>query len=115
MTFRLHSRLVLWNLVVIGLMATTLGYLLSYSIREDIDRQIEEQLRSQSALAVAYVESGGKGRSFDEVADELGRLLNVRVTVIAYDGRVLGDSSLMLRRSLWSRITRHARKFGKQC
>src|SRR5437773_803182 len=94
MTFRLHSRLVLWNLVVIGLMATTLGYLLSYSIREDIDRQIEEQLRSQSALAVAYVESGGKGRSFDEVADELGRLLNVRVTVIAYDGRVLGDSSL---------------------
>src|SRR6266705_7226250 len=92
MTFRLHSGLVLWNFVVIGLMAATLAYFLSYTIRENIDHQVEEQLKRQSALAVAYLETGGKGRSFHEVADESGRLVNLHVTIIAADGGVLGDS-----------------------
>jgi two-component system phosphate regulon sensor histidine kinase PhoR len=73
-------------------MAATLGYFLSFSIREYIEHQIEEQLRSQSALAVAYVQTGGKNRSFNEIADELGKLLNLRVTFMDYAGRVLGDS-----------------------
>src|SRR5437762_3943235 len=94
MTFRLHSRLVLWNLLIIGLISAILGYFLSFSLREDIENQIEGQLLDQSVLAAAYLAKGDPSKSLDEQADELGRLLSLRVTVIAHDGRVLGDSEV---------------------
>ena len=94
MTFRLHSRLVLWNLLTIGLISAILGYFLNFSLREDIEKQIESQLLNQSVLAAAYLAKADPAKSLDEQADELGRLLNVRITLIAHDGRVLGDSDV---------------------
>jgi len=57
MTFRLHSRLVLWNLVVIALMSVILGYFLNYSLRNDINREIEDELNGDTVLSVAYIVS----------------------------------------------------------
>jgi two-component system phosphate regulon sensor histidine kinase PhoR len=94
MTFRLHSRLVLWNLLIIGLISAILGYFLNFSLREDIQKQVQNQLLDQSVLAAAYLAKADPGKSLDDQADELGRLLNVRVTIIAHDGRVLGDSDV---------------------
>src|SRR5438132_241958 len=94
MTFRLHSRLVLWNLLIIGLISAILGYFLNFSLREDIEKQLQNQLLDQSVLAAAYLAKGDPAKSLDEQADELGRLLNARVTLIAHDGRVLGDSDV---------------------
>ncbi len=94
MTFRLHSRLVLWNVLIIGLVSAILGYYLNFSLREDIEKQIEGQLLDQSVLAAAYLAKADPAKSADEQADELGGLLNVRVTLIAHDGRVLGDSDV---------------------
>lgn len=93
MTFRLHSRLILWNLLVIGLMSAILAYFLDYSLRNDINREIEDELKGESALAVAYLGAAGKPVS-DEIADQLGKMLNRRVTLIAFDGHVLGDSEV---------------------
>ena len=94
MKFRLHSRLVLWNLLIIGLISAILGYFLNFSLRREIEKEIEGQLLDQSTLAAAYLAKANPGKPMDEQADELGRLLNVRVTVIAHDGRVLGDSDV---------------------
>ena len=94
MRFRLHSRLVLWNLLIIGLISATLGYFLNFSLRREIEKEIEGQLLDQSTLAAAYLAKADPGKPMDEQADQLGRLLNVRVTVIAHDGRVLGDSDV---------------------
>ncbi|PYS11243.1 MAG: hypothetical protein DMG15_18420 [Acidobacteria bacterium] len=94
MRFRLHSRLVLWNLLIIGLISAILGYFLNFSLRREIEKEIEGQLLDQSTLAAAYLAKANPGKPMDEQADELGRLSNVRVTVIAHDGRVLGDSDV---------------------
>lgn len=95
MTFRLHSRLVFWNLLIIGLISSILGYFLNSSVREDFEKQIEAQLRDETTIAAAYFEQTDRSRSMDEIAGELGRLLNARVTLIANDGRVLGDSDVL--------------------
>ncbi len=94
MTFRLHSRLILWNLLVIGLMSAILGYFLNYSLRNDINREIEDELKGETALAAAYIASTAKQTPDDDIADRLGMMLNRRVTLIAFDGRVLGDSEV---------------------
>src|SRR5436190_17959356 len=93
MRFRLHSRLVLWNLIIIGLISAVLGYFLNYSMRQDIEKQIESRLLDESVLAATYLRKESTG-SLDQQADELGRLLNLRVTIIAHDGTVLGDSEV---------------------
>ena len=61
--------------------------------RGHIDARIERTLISQTGLAAAAVEAPGVS-DLDRVADELGRLMGLRVTVIADDGRVLGDSEV---------------------
>src|ERR1051326_3298133 len=94
MTFRLHSRLVLWNLLIIGLISGILGYFLNVSIRADIEKQIETRLRDETVVAAAYLSKSDNSKSLDDQADELGRLLNLRVTLIAEDGQVLGDSDV---------------------
>ena len=83
MRFRLHSRLVLWNLLIIGLISAILGYFLNFSLRREIEKEIEGQLLDQSTLAAAYLAKANPGKPMDEQADELGRLLSLRVTIIA--------------------------------
>jgi two-component system, OmpR family, phosphate regulon sensor histidine kinase PhoR len=93
MTFRLHSRLVTWNLLIVGLISLILGYFLITSLRDDLHRQIEQLLLNQTAVAAAYLANLPEG-SFGDSADELSRLLQVRVTLVADDGRVLADSGI---------------------
>jgi two-component system phosphate regulon sensor histidine kinase PhoR len=94
MTFRLHSRLVLWNVVIIGLISAILGYFINFSLRHDIEKQMEQRLLDETVLGEAYLAHATAAKTMDEQADELARLLNLRVTIIASDGRVLGDSDV---------------------
>ena len=94
MSFRLHSRLVLSNVIIIALIATILGYFLNFSLRQDIEKQIENRLLDESVLAAAYLQRSDPTKPHDQQADELGRLLSLRVTIIAHDGIVLGDSDV---------------------
>jgi len=94
MTFRLHSRLVLWNVVIIGLISAILGYFINFSLRRDIEQQMEQRLLDETVLGDSYLSRGSTAKTLDAQADELGRLLSLRVTIIALDGRVLGDSDV---------------------
>jgi len=91
---RLHVRLLLWNLLLIVITLAVLDLILNSSLTWYLENQIEQQLRRDCTVAGAYLaREAAAGRS-DDVVDELAEMLNVRVTLIAVDGRVLGDSEL---------------------
>src|SRR5215813_9777851 len=67
------------------------------------DERIEQTLVSEARLAAELVTRGAAStstapvdagiRDYDAEADRIGSLLDARVTLIAHDGRVLGDSA----------------------
>jgi two-component system phosphate regulon sensor histidine kinase PhoR len=76
-------------LVVAGLFFAT-------SMRRQMDERIERTLVAEARLAATLLARSpafGSVREADEEADRLGELLAARVTFIAGDGRVVGDSS----------------------
>ena len=94
MEFRLHSRLVLLNGCALAVAILLLGYFLSTGIRSGIESEIEDQLHSSATLAREFIRiHPGSGDSIG-LANELGARLGLRVTIIARDGTVLGDSDL---------------------
>jgi two-component system, OmpR family, phosphate regulon sensor histidine kinase PhoR len=68
--------------------------LVSWSFRGQLEARIERTLVAQTGLAAAALEAHPGAFDIDRIADELGRLTGARVTVIAADGRVLGDSEV---------------------
>jgi two-component system, OmpR family, phosphate regulon sensor histidine kinase PhoR len=72
------------------------GVLFATAIRGQIDVRIEQTLVAEAGLAaelLARTASPATVRELDEEADRIGDLIGTRVTFIAGDGRVLGDSS----------------------
>lgn len=94
MTPRLHIRLLLWSVLLIALTVVVLDSILNTALRGYLEGQIEQQLFRESRAAASYLSLVGGRESVDDAADRLAALLHVRVTVIAPDGRVLGDSEL---------------------
>ena len=94
MTLRLHSRLVALNAAALGITSLLLGYFLSNNLKATFESEIESQLYRSTILARAYVRTHPAGADAPELAAEIAKLLNVRVTLIASDGRVLGDSDV---------------------
>jgi two-component system phosphate regulon sensor histidine kinase PhoR len=90
---RLHYRFLLWNLGVIAVTVLLFDFLLNSTLRAFLREQVESRLRHESALVSAYL-TGGKNQASDRETDRIAELLDVRVTVIAPDGRVVGDSEL---------------------
>ena len=72
------------------------GLFFATTMRRQIDERIERTLIAEARLAANLL---SRGRAFGSVqdmvdeADRLGELLGARVTFIAPDGRVVGDSS----------------------
>lgn len=93
MIFRLHSRLVLWNLIITGLIVGILGYYISTSLRDHIHAEVENRLTRETSLAASWLEKQNPA-NIDDLADQLGAMLSARATIIAHDGKVLGDSDL---------------------
>jgi two-component system phosphate regulon sensor histidine kinase PhoR len=65
-------------------------------MRSRMDEQIEATLAAQTKLAADLVTRGVPGMTVEQLdaeADRLGQLTGTRVTLIAPDGRVMGDSS----------------------
>jgi two-component system phosphate regulon sensor histidine kinase PhoR len=75
------------------------GLLFASTMRARTNARIEETLVTEARVAAdligraAPVDRALDVASLDQEADELGALLDARVTFIAADGRVLGDSS----------------------
>jgi len=80
------------------------GILIATTMARRNDERIEQTLVAEARLAADLVERGapspepadataGRIRAYDAEADRIGALLEARVTLIARDGRVLGDSA----------------------
>jgi two-component system phosphate regulon sensor histidine kinase PhoR len=72
------------------------GALFATTMRRQIDARIENTLVAEARLAADLLAAGAAtsdATPLDEEADRIGELLGARVTFIAADGRVVGDSS----------------------
>jgi two-component system phosphate regulon sensor histidine kinase PhoR len=94
MAFKLHSRLVFLNVCAIVIITLLMGYYLGSSLRTTFESEIESQLYTSAALAKNYLKVSPLRENPIELANDISRSLDVRVTLIASDGRVLGDSDL---------------------
>src|SRR6266446_992232 len=92
---RIRRRLTLLFVLVAALSTLTAGLVLDRAIDRNVTGQIGETLRRDAGLArdLARAEAD-LPRTADALADRLGRDLGIRVTVIAADGTVLGDTDL---------------------
>ncbi len=94
MTFRLHSRLVFFNVCAIAIVTLLMGVYLSSNLRSTFESDIEDQLYASAILAKNYMrESPLRGKPI-EMANDISHSLGIRVTLVAPDGKVLGDSDL---------------------
>jgi two-component system phosphate regulon sensor histidine kinase PhoR len=95
-SFQLKVFLAACSASVIALLVASL--LLTTSMRRDANMRIERGLIAQTRLAAELIgQQNTAGDSdpaeLDAAADRIGALLTARVTLIARDGRVVGDSA----------------------
>jgi two-component system, OmpR family, phosphate regulon sensor histidine kinase PhoR len=94
-TLRFRSKLFLATFAVGALSALAVGAVLDIRVQNLTVERIEQTLGAETRLAaemLAHTPVAGAGY-LDEEADRIGRLVGVRVTFVAADGRVLGDST----------------------
>jgi signal transduction histidine kinase len=92
----LRGRTLLATFGVAGFAAVLVALLIAVPIRAQLLRAIERGLVAEGRLAAALLEqheTDGSIPALDGEADRVGRLTSARVTLIAADGRVVGDSA----------------------
>lgn len=94
MAFRLHSRLVFFNVCAIAVITLLMAYYLGSSLRTAFESEAENQLYASATLAKSYIRVSSLRSNPIELANEISKSLGIRVTLIARDGHVLGDSDL---------------------
>ena len=70
-----------------------LGYFLNYSLRNDINREIEDELKGDTALAVAYIASIPQQAPDDSIADRIGMMHPVYTESLSYQ-RMFGRNAI---------------------
>ncbi len=96
MKLGLRSKLFLTSVVLIIAVGGISSLYLEGTLRELFEEQVQSSLvNSVRSAQVAVEESTSlSSERADELADTLGLALNARVTIVASDGRPLGDSEL---------------------
>jgi two-component system phosphate regulon sensor histidine kinase PhoR len=94
MTFR--TRLFLASLVVSAATLVVATLLVSSAVRRIVDDRIERDLVNQARLAAETLShrQAATAAELDAEADAIGQLVSARVTFVAPDGKVVGDSEL---------------------
>ena len=72
------------------------GAIFAVTMQRQTNARVEQTLKTEAQIAVELLlrsDGSGAGRSLDAEADHLGALLTARVTFIAADGVVVGDSA----------------------
>ena len=94
-----RTKLFVASLLTAVIALTVAGVLFGELMRRRGDRRIEDTLVAEARLAAdlmsrpAPIAAGATLVALDDEADRMGRLLDARVTLIAADGRVVGDSA----------------------
>jgi two-component system phosphate regulon sensor histidine kinase PhoR len=94
LTFR--HRLFLTSLITAAVTLLAATTLVSWSVRGNLERQIERSLVNEARLAaetLSHRQAATPGE-LDAEADAIGRLVSARVTFIGADGTVVGDSQV---------------------
>lgn len=94
MALRLHSRLVALNFVALGVMTLLLAYFLGSNLKTTFEFEIEGQLYRSASLAKDYIRVHPSKDNPQDLAADIAKLLNVRVSLISPGGIVLGDSDV---------------------
>ncbi len=94
MTFRTKIFFSALGSAALAVLVATL--LVSWSVRNHLEQRIEHELSTEARLAAEVLShrAAASEAELDAEADALGRILTARVTFIASDGRVVGDSEL---------------------
>lgn len=94
MTYR--TRLFIASTLTAAVTIVIAATLVSWSVRRSLDRRIEQSLVEEARLAAATLahRQPASLAELDAEADALGALIAARVTFIAPDGTVAGDSEL---------------------
>jgi two-component system, OmpR family, phosphate regulon sensor histidine kinase PhoR len=93
-TFR--AKIFLTALAAAAMAVVVATALVSWSVRRSLEQRIERELGLEARMAAEILShhNAATEPELDAEADALGRILGVRVTFIAADGRVVGDSDL---------------------
>jgi two-component system phosphate regulon sensor histidine kinase PhoR len=94
MTFRTKIFLTALAAAVMAVLVATA--LVQWSVRRSLEQRIERELGLEARMAAEILShhNVASAAELDAEADALGRILTARVTFIAPDGRVVGDSDL---------------------
>lgn len=98
MSLGVRGKLFLSSLAVVVIVVATSAVYLETRLRNGLENRIEAELLRHAMTAGAMLEreSGRSIESIDGLADQLGRAMSARITYIAHDGSVLGDSEVEL-------------------
>ena len=90
MTLGLRERLFLFSVLLLVLFGGFLSWQIERRVGDAIEATTEQDLDRYAVLAAELLAESAS--SPDELADRLGERIHRRVTVIGFDGQVLGDS-----------------------
>ena len=95
MTLTVRSKLFLAAFAVGAVSAVTAAILLNSRLQTLTVERIEHTLAAETRMAAELLRQGSTipAAELDDEADRLGALVGVRVTFIAEDGKVVGDST----------------------
>jgi two-component system phosphate regulon sensor histidine kinase PhoR len=93
-----QTKLFVVALTSAGIALGMAGLLFATTMRQRMDERIEQTLIAEARLAASLLSSGAVAHEatvpqLDAEADRMGQLLDARVTLVAGDGRVVGDSA----------------------
>ncbi len=93
---RFRTKIFLTALAAAALAVLVATALVSWSVRRSLEERIERELGLEARMAAELLShrSAATESEIDAEADALGRIVGARVTFIAADGRVVGDSDL---------------------
>ena len=90
-----RTKVFIGSVVAAAVSLMALAALLSWQVREQQRTALEQRLTDEARLIAELLAQAPaiEGRALDEEADRLGRLGSTRITFVAEDGRVVGDST----------------------
>ncbi len=87
-----HHKVTLTLSTIVAVILTAVYFYLDNTLKTYTYKRIKTVLEQEISLAKVYLEKFPSGTDFDPIADDLGKRLVSRVTIIGPDGAVLGDS-----------------------
>lgn len=95
MNLGIRGRLLVLSLAIIATTVLVLDAYVSSTLRASIEEHLAADLSARAALVVRDIDrKQATTESFQELAEELGRQALARVTLVAKDGTVRGDSEV---------------------